>query len=223
MRVLSLIAGALVLLVVLATGVSSASAQPPLPVYEGGFFPTIHGPADPEEYQWEVHLHPGQELHQIDDQNAAIYFEDETVMGVLSAAPARDARGTAVPTSLSVSAGNVVTLTVHHRDGDPANDGVPFVYPVTEGSAFEVGYSSVTVVEPPSAALAPPEPAPSCVVPRLKGQSLKVDRRKLREAGCRLGDVRGVRSKSARVVRQYPGPGTVLGRDAEVGVKLGDR
>lgn len=211
--------GILALLGILAAGPPSASAEP-LPAYDGGYFPTINGPADPEEYSWQVELHDGQELRQIDDQRAAIYFEDETVMWVITAAPARDAWGTAVPTNLAVSEGNVVALTVHHREGNPAKDGVPFVYPVTYGSAFEVGYSSVTFIPPPVEP-APAEPPPGCVVPSLKGKSLKADRRQLREAGCRLGEVRGAHSKAARVVSQRPRPGTVLEPDAEVGVKLG--
>jgi hypothetical protein len=221
MRILPAIAAVLVLFLVLAAGAVSASAEPSLPAYESGFFPTIHGPADPEEYRSEVHLHPGQDLRQIDDQSAAIYFEDMTMVNLITATPARDAWGAAVPTDLSVSDGNVIALTVHHHAVNPANDGAPFVYPVSAGSPYEVGYSSVTFVAPPSIQPEPPTLAPSCVVPRLKGQSLKVDRRKLREAGCRLGDVRGVRSKSARVVRQYPQSGTVLERDATVGVRLG--
>jgi hypothetical protein len=149
------IAGVSALLVALVAGTVSASAEP-LPVFRGALvFPVIREPADPEEYQWEVQLYPGQDLRQVDSQSAAIYFEDETVTGVLSAAPARDARGTAVPTSLSVSDGNVVTLTVHHRERDPAKDGAPFLYPVTYGPAYEVGYSSVTVVSP-ALGLAPP-------------------------------------------------------------------
>jgi hypothetical protein len=157
----------------------------------------------------------------------------------ITAELARDATGSAVPTSLEVSAGNVVTLIVHHRAGNPAAGGAPFVYPISSGPAFEVGFSSVIVTGPKDEKElredreriareerearegAEPGPVRNCLVPRLKGRSLKVDRRKLREAGCRLGEVRGTRSKTAKVVKQNPGPGTTLAPDAEVGVKLG--
>lgn len=226
----------LVLLGVFTTAAVSASAEP-LPAYGGLLdFPTIHGPSDPEEYSWQVDLHEGQELKAIDDQRAEVYFEDGTASMSIDAESARDADGSAVPTSLRVSEGDVVTLTVDHRDGDPAAGGAPFDYPINAGPSFEVGFSSVIFIGPKDEAELQREreriameereaaergAGRSCVVPRLKGQPLKVDRRKLREAGCRLGDVRGARSKSARVVRQYARPGTVLGLDADVGVKLG--
>lgn len=224
------------LLGVLAAGPASASAEP-LPVYSGLLsFPTIKAPTDPEEYSWKVTLQPGQELKAVDDRHAEVYFEDGHPLFGIEAAPARDADGTAVPTTIGVSEGDVVTLVVHHRPGDPAADGALFDYPITEGPAFEAGFSSVIVIGPKDEAELREEreriereareaaeggAGRSCIVPRLKSQPLKVGRKKLREAGCRLGDVRGTRSKSARVVRQHPRPGTVLGLGAEVGVKLG--
>lgn len=232
MRIFSAIVGIGVLLGVFVAGPASASADP-LPAYTGLLdFPAIHGPADPEEYSWRVNLHEGQELKAVDDQHAAVYSEDGTAVMSIGPGPARDANGSAVPTSLSLSESDIVTLEVHHRDGDPAAGGAPFDYPITPGPSFEVGFSSATFIAPNDEAQLQRErdrvareereaAERSCVVPRLKGHSLRVDRRKLREAGCRLGEVRGARAPSAKVVRQSPGPGVVLGAGAEVSVKLG--
>jgi hypothetical protein len=222
------IVGLLILLVACAIGSAHASAEPPaLPGYEGGMsFPDIHGPSDPEQFSWQVHLQDGQELVAIDDQHAVVYYEgrEHTALGI-GAAPARDAVGSAVPTSLIVSDGNIVTLVVHHRDGNPAADGAPFRYPITAGPGFEVGFSTVTVVMPPPEDLLEGTVLSSpvgCVVPRVSGQSLKAARKNLNRAGCKLGNVRGRRSKTARVVKQDLRPGTAVATGTEVGVKLGE-
>ncbi len=60
----------------------------------------------------------------------------------------------------------------------------------------------------------------ACVVPKLKGKTLKANRVALGKAGCKLGRVSGPRSKRARVVRQSAAPGKVLPRGAAVNVKL---
>ena len=60
-----------------------------------------------------------------------------------------------------------------------------------------------------------------CVVPKLKGKKLKADRKKLKKADCKLGTVKGHKSKSARVKKQNPKPGKVLAPGAKVNVKLG--
>jgi IPT/TIG domain len=62
-----------------------------------------------------------------------------------------------------------------------------------------------------------------CVVPRLRLKRLSAARRALKRAGCRLGSVRGRRSKRAVVKRQHPRPGTVLAAGGRVSVKLGPR
>ena len=126
-----------------------------------------------------------------------------------------------MPTTLAVVSDDVITLTVHHRAGNPAAGGAPFVYPITSGAGWEGGFQTQYVDIPdelkPDLAT---DPIPGCIVPALKGWSLKADRKKLRRAGCRLGEVRGTRSKTAKVVRQHPRPGTALAAGAEVSVKL---
>jgi hypothetical protein len=76
-----------------------------------------------------------------------------------------------------------------------------------------------------AAALAPPVAGDSlgerCLVPRLKGRSLRVNRRSLRKNNCRLGEVRGRRGAASRVTKQSPKPGAVLPAGSKVSVRLG--
>lgn len=187
-------------------------------------FGAIQSSSDPEEFSWEVKLGEGQELVQVDEQRAQVRYEDGTPAFTIDARPASDAQGANVPTTLRVSEGNVITLIVHHRAGNPAVGGAPFAYPVSGGTGWTGGFQTFPVLldEPGSDEAVPPPSIPTCVVPRLTGRSLKATRVQLRQAGCKLGKVRGKRSKSAKVVRQGPAPGTVLAAGAEVGVKIAD-
>jgi len=208
-------------------GATSATADEPLkpPSYDGGMtFEAIHGPADPEEYSWTVELGEEQVLRLIDDQHAAVYYSDRQAAFSITAEQAHDANGSSVPTTLAVSDGDVVTLIVHHRAGNPAAGGAPFVYPIVGGPGWEGGFHTYYVPMPPyepvSGDSSTPAVTPGCVVPRLTGGSVKASRLKLRAAGCGLGEIRGARSKTAKVVRQYPAPGTARAAGAEVAVKL---
>jgi hypothetical protein len=80
----------------------------------------------------------------------------------------------------------------------------------------------VTSMAPPAALMAPPAGTPACVVPKLKGHSLRVNRKKLKKAGCKLGKVRGKKTKSAKVIKQSPKPGQLLAPGSKVSVKLGE-
>jgi hypothetical protein len=212
---------------------ASASADPSMPAFDGLLdFPTIGAPADPEEFSWEVHLEAGEHLEAVDDQTAVVRFEDGTSIETISAAPAHDATGSAVPTSLVVAGSNVVTLIVHHRAGNPAAAGASFVYPISYGEAYEAGNSTVTVVVPKDEErlreereLAEGEreasAAQGCRVPRLTGRTVKGSRERLARAGCSLGKVRGERSKAARVAVQFRRPGETLAPGGRVAVRLG--
>lgn len=69
---------------------------------------------------------------------------------LISAEPAHDATGKAVPTTISVS-GNIITLTVHYKQ-----PGVS--YPVMSGASFEVGYEWKEAILPsPPASAEDPE------------------------------------------------------------------
>ena len=60
-----------------------------------------------------------------------------------------------------------------------------------------------------------------CIVPALRGNKLGLARKRLRLADCKLGKVKGLRSRSATVIRQNPGPGRVIGADNRVTVRVG--
>lgn len=113
------------------------------PLYDGAMtFQGIRDPGGAEAFSWEVYLDPGQELKAIDDTRAAVYFEDGYLALTISAVPAHDAVGTTVPTKLTVSEGNVITLRVEHRAAS-------FVYPVVGGAGWEGGFTTHSVVMPP--------------------------------------------------------------------------
>jgi hypothetical protein len=133
-------------------GLSSAAAADPLPVYDGSTsFPEIHGPSDPEDYSWEVELGEEWELRQADERTVEVYApHGKYVALTITAMEASDATGKSVPTTLSVSSPSVVTLTVHHRAGNPAAGGAPFTYPILDGSGFEAGPSTAEFIMPSS-------------------------------------------------------------------------
>jgi hypothetical protein len=60
-----------------------------------------------------------------------------------------------------------------------------------------------------------------CVVPKLKGTSLKTSRRKLRNSDCKLGSIRGLKGKTSKVLAQNPRVGKVLAPASKVSVKVG--
>ena len=237
LRYSPLLHGIFILLGAFAVGPASASAA--LPIYNGDLsFPEIHSPSDPEDYSWEVQLEA--------EQHAEAYYayEHHLAFGI-TAEPAHDADGSTVPTSLIVSEGNVITLVVHHRAGNPAKDGAPFVYPIIPGEGWEEGNSHVEIVTGPKDEQelreereriareereatrdgGKEEASAHCLVPRFKGESLKASKRRLRHADCKLGKVkklRDVTAKTGRVVRQSPKPGLELAPGATVDLTLGE-
>ena len=63
-----------------------------------------------------------------------------------------------------------------------------------------------------------------CLVPRLKGKSLKASKKLLRDDECLIGAVRrqkGVTSKAGKVVMQSPKPGALMAPWTTVKVTLG--
>ena len=203
--------------------VPSVAAAEPCLGYDGGMtFPEITGPEGPEDYCFEVTLSEEQELRQINDQTVQIFESGGFPSLTITAEKAHDADGTTVPTTLAKTGRNVVTLTVHHREGNPAAGGAPFDYPVTGGPGWEGGFQTVEVQMSPATeqTAAPQTPAPQCDVPALQGRTLKAARRALEHADCRLGPVHGRHRRGAKVVKQYRRYGAVLPAGTEVGVKL---
>lgn len=226
-----------VLLGVIGVGSASALADPtPLPVFNGSLaFPSIESPSGPEEFSWEVPLSAGgvseQELQAIDDQTAGVYYTKVHQLSyTIYAESAHDATGATVPTSLKVSEGKVLTLIVHHRDGNPAAGGAPFVYPILAGEGYETQYSPAVVLgsltEPEKAAPSKTPETPvsnDCLVPKLQSKTLKASKKRLENADCKLGEVRklkGATAKTGKVSRQNPPPGAVRAPGTAVKITL---
>ena len=206
-------------------------------------FPYIQDPWGPEDFSWKVLLPEGQALEQIDDQSALVYYvRDHYPAFSITAEAAHDAVGTNVPTTLSVTGSDVITLTVHHRAGDPKAGGTPFDYPIVAGQGWEGGFQTEIVKGPPDEAELreeqereereereaqaewPGVASKNCLVPRLEGKSLRASKRRLARTGCGVGKVtlrRGVKRNQARVVGQSPRPGVALDSAASVDLVLG--
>lgn len=212
-----LAAAAATFLCAVAAAPASAEVCPP---YEGIQFPEIHSAAEPEDYCWEVQLEEEQELRQIDEQHVGVYYSEEHLAFTIVAQPAHDVEGASVPTSIAVTGESDFTVTVHHREGNPAAGGAPFDYPISPGVGWEGGFQTTIVTMPPGESPPPAPTTPACKVPNLVGSTLPASRRKLKRAHCKLGPVHGQRSKVARVVKQFRRPGTSLPAGTAVGVKL---
>jgi hypothetical protein len=223
----------------LVAGVANADPLPPF----GGLmsFPEIKGPSDPQDFSWQVILSEDQALEQLDDETALVYYKPGHEPALtITAEPAHDAVGTNVPTTLAISEVNVITLTVHHHDGNPLEEGAPFAYPILAGPGWEGGFQTVVVIGPPDEAelralrelhereareaTFRQEEAEACIVPKLKGKSLKAAKAQLRLAHCRPGTLsakHGKRSGSARIIRERPRSGAVLSPGSAVDLTLG--
>lgn len=217
--------GAILSLAVLAFASSSAQADSgAVPVYDGSMtFPPIQGPSDPEDYSWEVELAEDQGMELVGEAKIDVFYLEGHVLAFsISAEAAHDANGASVPTSLSVAAANVFTLTVHHRAGNPAAGGAPFAYPVTAGAGFQNG-SQPAVIE--TTGRGAPAARRRCVVPHLKGDSLPVARKRLKRNRCTVGAVREARhagrGKTGKVIAQSPRPGAIRKRGAAVDLTVG--
>jgi PASTA domain len=199
-------------------------------------FPAITGPEAPEEYPFHVTLGEEQFLQPVSATEVDAYYAGYSRAFAINAEEAHDAVGTAVPTTLELTARDVVTLTVHYREGNPADAGAPFVYPISTGSGWTGGFTTVVVpMENPFAAAerkiveanppAPTEPlpVPACKVPSLRGYSLRGAKNRLRAAHCGIGSVRladGATPGKGKVVRQFHPAGTELAAGTPVAVKL---
>jgi hypothetical protein len=177
----------------------------------------------------------------LDDQTAQVYWvPGHEPAFTINATLAHDAIGTNVPTTLAVSEGDVITLTVHHRDGNPLAGGAPFAYPIIAGAGWEGGFQTFVVTGPPDEAelralqelhereaweaASRQEEAEACIVPKLKGKSLKAAKTQLRLAHCRPGTFsakHGKRLGSAKVIREHPRSGAVLSPSSAVDLTLG--
>jgi PASTA domain len=214
-----------------AAAAEEGNAAPLRPVSEGGLsIPVITGPNAPEEYpvQYE-NLIQGVRFRQVSEQLIAVeYLGRGNADWKIEALPAYAADGAAVPTSIRLSGsekGYVVTMIVHHRAGNPAAGGAPFVYPI-QGSGREGGYFTGAVEVKPTPAAEPIAAAPlaPCKVPSLHGLSLKAAKARLRAAHCAIGTVRisaPITADTGKVVKQFRAAGTNFPGGTAVAVKLG--
>ena len=200
-------------------------------------FPEITGPEAPEEYPFHVTLGEEQFLRPVSATEVDAYYPGYQRAFPIIAEEAHDAVGTTVPTTVKLTARDVVTLTVHHREGNPAAAGASFVYPISGGGGWTGGFTTVVVpMENPFAELErkiieanPPatlEPLPeiTCEVPTLRGYSLRGAKNRLRAAHCGFGAVHlavGATLGKGKVVKQFHPAGTELAAGAPVAVKLG--
>jgi PASTA domain len=199
--------------------------------------PTIVGPEAPEEYPFRFDLQPGQTMLQFSEDDAQIVTEGSSSVTTISAAGGHDAAGAIVPATLRVSEGDLVTVVVPHRAGNPAAGGAPFDYPITEVASFiAISFPLVeprtskqteqdaTEANPPTNPVGPP--APTCKVPSLRGLSLRAARTRLRADHCAIGQVRlgaGATRGKGKVVKQFHPAGAQLAAGAPIAVKLGPR
>lgn len=179
-------------------------------------------------------------MRQIDEREIGVYYSSGHPAFAIQAEPAADAVGTAVSTTIQITGENVFTLTVRHREGNPAAGGAPFVYPITAGPGWEGGFVPTEIEGPPdekelreqrereereeqqAAEIA--AQAKRCHVPALRGATVAGAKKRLRRANCRLGAVTkssGVTRKTGRVVHQSEPAGSSLAHDAKVGIRLG--
>jgi hypothetical protein len=114
------------------------------PAYDGLMaFQDIRTPSSPKTFSWEVlHLGEGETLQLIDERHAGVFWDDGTLAMLIAATAAHDADGKEVQTTLAVSEGNVVTLTVHH-------DVAGVIYPVVAGVGYEGGFQQIIAEGPP--------------------------------------------------------------------------
>jgi PASTA domain len=227
----------------LAIAVAPAAAEflGPAPIRnldEGGMqFPMITGPEASEEYPFHVTLGEEQFLRQVSATAVEVYYAGHLPAFSIAAEEADDAVGAAVPTTLAMTGPAEVTLTVHHREGNPAAAWAPFQYPISTGSGWTGGFTTVVVpmenpfaeserkvIEANPAATLEPLPVITCKVPSLDGYSLRGAKNRLRAAHCGIGAVHlatGATIGKGKIVKQFHPVGTELAAGAPVAVKLG--
>jgi sugar lactone lactonase YvrE len=164
---------------VVASNISGSVDLITRPLYDGAMtFAAIRDATAPETYSWAVHLEEGQKLVLLNPQSAAVYYSEGRPAFGITAEPARDAIGTSVPTSLSVTGKEIITLTVAHRTPSPG--GGQFIYPVIGGAGWEGGIQTFTVAMPP------PEPLPGQEEEEFEGD-FEVDGEGLRYGEVAMG------------------------------------
>lgn len=130
---------------------STGTARAEFPSFDGTMtFPAIQDASDSEDYSWKVQLGEDQALELLDDKTAIVYYTENHALALtIFAGLAHDAIGTSVPTTLAVTGDDIITLTVHHRAGNPKAGGAPFDYPVVAGQGWEGGIQPPVIIQGP--------------------------------------------------------------------------
>jgi 6-bladed beta-propeller/NHL repeat len=116
------------------------------PEYNGAYmFKSIRDAAASETYEWSVKLPSDQHLVQANPEQLEVKWSNGETAFLITAEPAHDATGKAVPTTLSVTGLSSFAINVSHRNGG-------YVYPVAAGQSYETGYATVTVYFPEESA-----------------------------------------------------------------------
>lgn len=143
------------------------------PEYNGAMaFEAIREEASPDTFSWSLTLGKNQSLVSVNNEYAEVRYSSGVTSFLITAPPAHDATGAAVPTTLSVE-GNVLTLRVLHKSAK-------FVYPVEAGQSFETGYESASLYVPPEFTEESEEPAPP---PPPSGRFTVAEAQKMMKAG----------------------------------------
>lgn len=139
------------------------------------------------------------------------------------------------PSSGSIAGGTTVTITGTNLGGASA---------VKFGDASATGFTvnsdtQITAVAPSSTTLGSVDITATtlagvsataysdrftyegCVVPKVKGKTLKRGKSALRQADCKVGTIRHRNGKKGKVIKQNPKPGKVLPPETKVNVTVG--
>jgi hypothetical protein len=160
-----------------------------------------------------------------DGQEIALSAEVQPAPAVTSISPA----------SGSITGGTIVTITGTNLGGTSS-----VKLGATPATGFTVhSDTQITAVAPPSTTLGSVDLTATtlagtsttvsddrftyegCVVPKVKGKTLKRSRSALRQADCKVGTIRHRKGKRGKVIKQNPKPGKILPPETKVNVTLG--
>jgi hypothetical protein len=123
----------------------------------------------------------------------------------------------AAPTSFAVNSEGSITATAPPASAGPVSVSVTTLAG-TAASPQLFAYVAPAAPGPPGS-----PPASKCMVPRLKGKTLKAAKRNIRGADCSVGKLtkrEGATAKTGEVVKQIPKPGATVPVDTKVKVTL---
>jgi IPT/TIG domain/PASTA domain len=95
---------------------------------------------------------------------------------------------------------------------------------VTAGGTSQVTAGDQFTYTAPSTSTGLPQAPKTCLVPNLKGKTLKAAKKRARKVNCRIGSLKlreGVTKKTGKVVKQKPKDGKVKAAGSKIAVTLG--